>query len=92
MCALSASRDPEDDDQALAVIDQIDHSEIADAQTPELRPREFHRARRPRLDRESEDRAAQSGGIAWRKAAKLTLGGRRELGSVASFAHASSGR
>lgn len=91
ICALGTSGDPEDDDQARGIIDHVDHAEIADTQPPELRPRELHRARRARLDRESENRAAQAGGIAWRKSAKLTLGGWRDLDSVEALAHASPG-
>ena len=89
--ALGTSRDPQDDNEARGIIDQVDHTQIANAQTPELRARQLHGARWARIHRQSEDRAAQSGGIARWKASELSLGGGRELDSVASLAHASSG-
>jgi hypothetical protein len=88
---LGTSRDPEDDHETLGIVDHVDHPEIANAKAPEVRSRELQRTRRTRLDREGEDRASQSGGIAWRQASELTLGGGREIDSVLSLAHASRG-
>jgi hypothetical protein len=75
--ALRSTGDLEDDDHVLRIVDQIDHAKETDAQAPEVRPRELHRARGTRLDPECEDRAAQAGGIARRETSKLTLGGGR---------------
>jgi hypothetical protein len=75
--AFGPSGDPEDDDETLGIVDQVDHAQIADAQAPEVGPRELRRACWTRLDREGEDRATQPRGIARRKASELTLGRRR---------------
>jgi hypothetical protein len=87
--ALGSTGDLEDDDRARRIVDYIDHAKVTDAQAPEVRPGELHRAGRAQVDRQGKDRAPQSGGITWRKTSQLALGGRRELDSAASLAHPS---
>jgi len=56
--ALRSTGDLEDDDRARRIVDYIDRAKVTDAQAPEVRPGELHRAARPRLDRQGEDRPA----------------------------------
>src|SRR2546425_10455747 len=87
--ALRTSGHFEHHDHLRWVVDHVDNPEDAGAQPPEIGPGELHGTRRPRLDRQREDRATQARGLTRREATQLTLGGRRELDSVAAFAHSS---
>jgi len=74
-----------------AVLDHVDDPQVADAQAPELRARELHRTRRPRIDREGEDRSAQSSGIAGRQPSQLSLSRGGQLDPPAAVAQSVSG-
>ena len=89
--ALGAPGNLQDHDQSVVVLDQEDDPQFADAQAPELRARELHRTRWPRIDREGEDRATQSSGVAGRQPSQLSLSRGGQLDPAAAVAQSGSG-
>ena len=75
----------------VAVLDHVHDPQVADAQAPELRARELHRIKRPRIDREGEDRATQSSGVAGRQPSQLSLSRGGQLDPPAAVAQSVSG-
>jgi hypothetical protein len=87
--AFRATRDPQDHHEPRSVVDDVDDPKVPDAEAPELGPGKLGHPGRTRVDREGQDRTPQSSCLARRQAAQLTLGGGRDLDSMARPAHSS---
>jgi len=86
--ALGATRDPEDDDDLLRVVDQVDGTEVSEPKSLIRRADEGRRIARSRIarsriDRESQDRCPQARGLTRGQPSQLALGGGRELDPIA---------
>jgi len=85
--ALVAPRHPQDDHEALVVVDRVDNPKVSNPQSPEFGAGEQRDSGRSRCEPQGEDRSAEPGCLARRQSPQLACGGRRKVDSVPPPGH-----